>query len=351
MWFGHCVSTVNMPKIDTHPSVLADTSGIQADAVLNAHRPKVALNDFLEVICAMHFASLVAGPIEDRSGLMLIAPSGSLKSTLLMIIPTLYPDTCVCDSNWYYGKLLKMRGTFYNGGKRSIVIPELASVYAGDPRTGGRMEQMFQQLAGEGSITTQEADSRWERYEMRAQIFSAMTPEFARKKHPFWEEGFHRRFLWAHLAMENDEILMDYLTAWKRAEIDISQPIIEPAQKRIPVMLNYGEKIKIRKILESQKDFGPNHTRFVFLCRTLSVLRWHYKRIDSKKNPFDTLKRFSVCLSPHAALLVLPDEPIAHKFRQAEEKRELKASKNHKPKKKQKRPEPMIVPVAEGATV
>jgi hypothetical protein len=312
------------------------------------NKPRIMLDDFLEVICAMHFACLVDGPVEDRSGLMLIAPSGSLKSTLLMIIPSLYPDTCVCDSNWYYGKLLKMRGSFYNGGKRSIVVPELASVYAGDPRTGGRMEQMFQQLAGEGSITTQEADSRWERYEMRAQIFSAMTPDFARKKHPHWEEGFHRRFLWAHLAMENDDILMDYLTAWKRAEIDVSQPIIEPAQKRIPILLNYGEKMKIRNILESQKDFGPNHTRFVFLCRTLSVLRWHYQRISSKKNPFDTLKRFSACLSPYAALLVLPEEPIAKKYRAQEERRDVKALKKSKVKKKKTVTRP--VPIIEAAS-
>lgn len=284
----------------------------------------ITLEDFLEVICSFHFASLVPGPIADASGLMLVAPSGSLKSSLLMVIPSLYPDTCVCDSNWYYGKLLKMRGAFYNGGKRSIVIPELASIYAGDPRTGGRIEQMLQQMAGEGSISTQETDSRWERYEMRAQIFAAMTPDFARKKNRSWEEGFHRRFLWAHLAMANDEILMDYLTAWKRAEIEVSQPIIEPAQKIIPNLATYAEKMKVRRLLDAQKDFGPNHTRFVFMCRALSVLKWHYRRIGLKKNAYETLKRFSVCLSKHAALLVLPEEMSASRFRKQEENGRIK---------------------------
>lgn len=241
-----------------------------------------------------------------------------------MVLSSLYPDTCVCDSNWYYGKLLKMRGAFYNGGKRSIVIPELQSIYAGDPRTGTRMEQMLQQMAGEGSISTQETDSRWERYEMRAQIFAAMTPEFATKKNRGWEEGFHRRFLWVHLAMQNDEILMDYLTAWRRAEIEVSQPMIEPAQKYIPDLLDYREKMKVRRMLEAQKDFGPNHTRFVFLCRALSVLKWHYRRIGSKKKAFDTLKRFSVCLSKHAALLVIPEEKTAARYRRQEESDRLK---------------------------
>jgi hypothetical protein len=286
-------------------------------------KPTIEVNDFLEVYCALHFASLVPGPIQDASGMMLVAPSGGMKSSLLMILSTLYPESCICDSNWYYGKLIKMRSAFYNGGKRSIVIPELASLYAGDPRTGGRMEQMLQQLAGEGSITTQEADSRWERYEMRAQVFAAMTPEFARKKNRDWEEGFHRRFLWAHLAMQNDEVLLDYLTAWKRAEIEVSQPIIEPAQKTIPDLLNYGDKMKIRKMLEAQKDFGPNHTRFVFLCRALSVLKWHYRRIGSKKIAMETLKRFSVCLSDHAALLVIPEEPTAVKYRRNEERKQI----------------------------
>ncbi len=288
-------------------------------------RPIIHINDFLEVICAMHFASLVPSPIEDRSGLMLVAPSGGMKSSLLMMLSTLYSETCVTDSNWYYGKLIKMRSAFYNGGKRSIVIPELASIYAGDPRTGGRMEQMLQQLAGEGSITTQEADSRWERYEMRAQIFAAMTPDFARKKNKDWEEGFHRRFLWAHLAMYNDEVLMDYLTAWKRAEIEVSQPIIEPAQKVVPNLLDYSDKMKIRRMLQAQKDFGPNHSRFVFLCRTLSVLKWHYKRLGLPKVAMETLKRFSVCLSEHAALLVIPEEPMAVRYRKDQESKAVSA--------------------------
>jgi len=304
------------PHIDPKEASLTNHTDI--------HKPTITVSDFLEVICALHFASLVPGPIDDASGLMLIAPSGSLKSSLLMVLSSLYPDTCVCDSNWYYGKLLKMRGAFYNGGKRSIVIPELSSIFAGDPRTGGRMEQMLQQMAGEGSISTQETDSRWERYEMRAQVFAAMTPEFANKKNRGWEEGFHRRFLWAHLAMQNDEVLMDYLTAWRRAEIEVSQPMIEPAQKFIPDLLNYSEKMKVRRMLEAQKDFGPNHTRFVFLCRALSVLKWHYKRIASKKRALDTLRKFSVCLSRRAALLIIPEEKNAARFRRQEESDRIK---------------------------
>lgn len=293
-------------------------------------KPTIKINDFLEVLCAMHFAMLVPSPIQDASGLMLVAPSGSLKSSLLMALSTLYPETCVCDSNWYYGKLLKMRGAFYNGGKRSIIIPELSSIYAGDPRTGGRMEQMLQQMSGEGSVATQAQDSRWERYEMRAQVFAAMTPEFAQKKNQGWEEGFHRRFLWAHMAMENDEVLMDYLTAWKRAEIEVSQPMIEPAQKVIPNLLNYREKMEIRKILEPQKDFGPNHTRYVFTCRALSALKWHYRRINAHRNAMDTFKRFAVCLSNQAALLVVPEEKAATRYRQQVEKHEIKQAKKKK---------------------
>jgi hypothetical protein len=81
--------------------------------------------------------------------------------------------------------------------------------------------------------------------------------------------------------------------------------------------------MKIRQMLESQKDFGPNHTRFVFLCRALSVLKWHYRRIGSKKIALDTLRRFSVCLSDHAALLVIPEEPIAVRYRRNEEKKQI----------------------------
>jgi hypothetical protein len=288
-------------------------------------RPTVTIDVFLEVLCSLHFAMLVDSPINDASGLMLIAPSGSLKTSLLMTIPNLYPNSTVCDSNWYYGKLIKMKGVFYNRTVRSIVVPELSSLYAGDPRTGSRMEQIFQQMAGEGSMATNERDTRWERYEMRAQIFAAMTPDFAAKKHPFWEEGFHRRFLWAHLAMKNEEVLLDYLTDWRRAELEVSQPIVEPAQGKIPNLLTYSDKMEIRDLLESQKDFGPNHTRFVFLCRALSVLKWHYKRIGSKKSALETVRAFSVCLSKKAALLVIPLDRTAIEYRKKMEANEVQA--------------------------
>jgi hypothetical protein len=210
-----------------------------------------------------------------------------------------------------------MKAAFYNGTIRSIVVPELASVYAGDPRTGGRLEALFQQMAGEGSIATNERDSRWERYEMRASIFAAMTPEFARSKHPFWEQGFHRRFLWAHMAMENEEVLLDYLTAGKQADLEVPL-IIEPPERYIPQSLDYRERAFIRKLLLPQKDFGPNHTRFAFLCRAMSVLKWHYSRIKVKIPWQQTCEEFCVVLGSKAALLVVPEEPISVKYRKTE---------------------------------
>jgi hypothetical protein len=298
-------------------------------------KPRITIPTFLHVYSAMHFARLVPAPIQDASGMMLVAPSGSLKSQLLMHLQRMYPTTCICDSNWHYGKLLKMRAAFYNGTFRSIVVPELASIYAGDPRTGGRMEQALQQLAGEGCVATNEKDSRWERYEMRVSVYGAMTPEFATRKHQFWEEGFHRRFLWAHLAMENEEVLLDYLTAGKQADIDVPI-IVEPPEKFIPDVLSYKEKMFVRELLGSQKDFGPNHTRYMFLCRTASVMKWHHQRTGSKLSWMKVLKDFSVCLSSRAALLIVPEEPDAVAYRKVQEKIALKAQ--IEPIKKEKKP-------------
>jgi len=249
---------------------------------------------------------------------MLIAPSGSLKSQLLMHLQRAYPTTCICDSNWHYGKLLKMKASFYNGTIRSIIVPEMASIYAGDPRTGGRIEAMFLQMAGEASHSTNASDTRFERYEMRASIFGAMTPDFATKKHAFWEEGFHRRFLWAHMAMENEEVLMDYLTAGKQADLDIPL-MIEPQERYIPQLLDYKERMFIRRLLVPQKAFGPNHTRFAFLCRAASAMKWHYQKIGFKVPWQKTMADFSVCLGEQAALLVIPPEPISEQFRKREE--------------------------------
>lgn len=239
-----------------------------------------------------------------------------------MYLARAYPSSCVCDSNWHYGKLLKMKAQFKVSGIRSIIIPELSSLYAGDPRTGGRIEAMLMQLAGEGSLTTNEKNSQWERYEMRATVFGAMTVTFADRKHEFWQEGFHRRFFWAYLDLENDQILLDYLNAGKQAQIDVV-PIVAPAEDYIPDTLSYADKRFLRSLLEAQKDFGPNQTRYIYLCRTAAVLKWHYSRNHIRREWRSTLKEFSRCLGKKAATLVIPPEPMAVKFKYQQEQAQL----------------------------
>lgn len=285
------------------PAPVAATSNELAH---HADKPKVPISDFMDMLCAIHFSSYVPSPIQDAGGIAVVGPSGTLKSTVITSVSNLYPAKCICDSNWYFGKLVKMGGSFYNRSIRSIIVPELSSIYAGDPRTSGRIENMFQQMAGEGSFSTNEADSRFCRYEMRATIFFALTPEFCSKMNKKWEEGFHRRFLWAFIAMENDEILLDYLIKWKRAEIEISRPIMEPATGVIPDLLTEKEKRKVSDLLINQKVFGPNHTRFVTYTKAISVLRWHYKRMGIKRDAMETAEVFSGCLSQKAALLIIP---------------------------------------------
>jgi len=232
---------------------------------------------------------------------------------------------------------MKMQASFFNGTIRSIVIPELASIYAGDPRTGGRMEAMLQQLAGEGCHSTNADDSRWQRYEMRCTVFAAMTPAFATRKHQFWEEGFHRRFLWAHMAMENEEVLLDYLTANKQADMTV-QSIVEPPERFIPNGLQYRDRDFVRTLLDDQKAFGPNHTRLMFLCRTAAVLQWHYARMGNKKDWRDTLKKFSSCLSQDAALLIVPPEPLSMKYRKQQEMSLLQLARTRRKVKHKRKP-------------
>lgn len=297
------------PRPVRKPAKRRKTAPVAASVDSLAHqtdKPKVPISDFMDMLCALHFSSYVPSPIQDAGGIAVVGPSGSLKSTTITSISNLYPSKCICDSNWYFGKLVKMGGSFYNRSIRSIIVPELSSIYAGDPRTSGRIENMFQQMAGEGSYSTNESDSRFCRYEMRATIFFALTPEFASKMNKKWEEGFHRRFLWAFIAMESDEILLDYLISWRRAEIEISKPIMEPATGVIPDLLSDKEKRKVSDLLVNQKVFGPNHTRFVVFSKAISVLRWHYKRMGIKRDAMETAEIFSGCLSEKAALLIIP---------------------------------------------
>lgn len=262
----------------------------------------VRAETLMEAICALHLASYVSGPTREYGGLMIMGPPGQLKTTLLDVLDD-YPNT-ITSSNLNTTTVLKLQGQFHNGSMRSLVLPDVQSMYAGDPRTAARLEQMLMQLAGEGNRGASWQDARFQRFKSRCAIFGAMTQKLYEQMANRWEEsGFLRRFLWAGISLKDPDVLMNAIEQWQRAEIGVISIPILPANSSIPDSLSAEERRQIRMWLKHQPP--PHEIQFSLLCRATSALRWHYKAKGIKNNAMDTMREFAETLQKDSARVIV----------------------------------------------
>jgi hypothetical protein len=255
----------------------------------------------LEAICAFHLASYVPSPVKDKGGLMFVGPPGVLKTTFLDVLDENYHNS-LTSSNLNTTTLLKMQAQFYNGSMRSLVLPDVQAIYAGDPRTAARLEQALMQLAGEGNRGASWQDARYQKFKSRCAIFGAMTQKHFEQYTARWEDsGFLRRFLWAGVTLEDPEALMNAIEQWQRAEIGgIKIPDL-PANGTIPYLLANHEAKEIRSWLKHQPS--PHEIQFSLMCRATSALRWHYQQRRLKHDALDVMRQFAETLQHDAALV------------------------------------------------
>ena len=267
----------------------------------------VNVEDMVEAICALHISSYVTSPYRDRGGLMLIGPAGVLKTTLLDVLDNNYSNA-LAVSNSYMSTMQKLLPAFYNGQVRSLCFPDLQSIYAGDPRTSGRIEQMMMQLSGEATRTIGgNEDSRYAKFKGYCTMFAAMTPSFYTSHINKWEEsGYSRRFLWSTYTFEDPDILMRAIAQWTKADLGIDRVPQCPIGGSIQDVLKQPQREEIMTWLRHQPQ--PHEIQFQIMCKATSALAWHYKRHGVNKVAMDTMRKFSETLQHDAALLRLPDQ-------------------------------------------
>ncbi len=249
---------------------------------------KVSVNSLVEGICAIHLASYVSAPYKDRGGLMLVGPPGVLKTTLLDVLDENYHNA-LSVSNAFMQTMGKLQSAFYNGQVRSLCFPDLQSVYAGDPRTSGRIEQMMMQLSGEATRTVSGGqDSRYSKFKGYCTIFACMTETFHQARADRWDGiGFLRRFLWSTYTLADPEVLIRAIMEWTRADLGSYRIPEIPTNVFIKESLTAEERKEIFHIL--------------FLSRQLLLKQ--YKQNDfTEENP-DKGQR---------CCFVFPGNPIIH---------------------------------------
>jgi hypothetical protein len=285
---------------------------------------RVSVNTLVEGICAIHMASYVSAPYKDRGGLMLVGPPGVLKTTLLDVLDDNYHNA-LSISNSFMGTMKNLQSAFYNGQVRSLCFPDLQSIYAGDPRTAGRIEQMMMQLSGEATRTIGgDSDARYAKFKGYCTIFACMTDTFFASRAAKWEgSGFLRRFLWSSYTLADPEILIRAITQWTRADLGAYRIPEIPTNIYIKENLTHTERREVLSWLRHQPV--PHEIQYQVMCKAICALRWHYERIGYKRDAMQTMHEFSETLQRDAALLVIPEQKYDReeaKFENQNHKRE-----------------------------
>lgn len=264
----------------------------------------VPINVLFEMVCAAHLGSLVQGDFKEHGGMMLVGPPGMMKSTVLEILESNYPDVlALSDINAQALNKLKSRIT--DRSIRTLVLPEYAKIYERNVDTANNVEGTLRAMVSEGFKSASFDNPLIARQLARATLLAAMTPEFREKHSQRWQDsGFARRFIWPLLSLQQPEILDDAVERWELLDFRVSgvPPIPSPAV--IPNLTTPAERKAIRMMVRYQPH---THTsQFQFMIRCLAVLKWWYRA--RRRDPgaaFHTVSVFARSLGKQGAELVI----------------------------------------------
>lgn len=281
-------------------------SGRTGSACLTNLYQRVGVNphQLVEIICATHLSPYVEGSLEQRGGLMLIAPPGALKSTLAETTHQ-YPDALLLtDVN--VPMLVDLRDSLAGGNVNTLVFSEFAKLYERNPQTATNIEGTLRALASEGFAGASFQDHRVNRRKAYATIIGAMPPSVVEKQFRRWEEsGFNRRFLWCVYGVRGTHILDEAAGELKRLDFGVRDlPRVPPLGLSIPFMLDDSEKVRVRSYVSQQP--GGSHTQQIqLLTRIWSVLKWWHRERGTPDECEATMQAFAKSLSRDGTDLVL----------------------------------------------
>lgn len=263
----------------------------------------------MEIICAVHLSHYVEGALEQRGGLMLIAPPGALKSTLAETVH-MYPDALLLtDVN--VSMLADLRDSLTGGNINTLVFNEFAKIYERNPQTATNVEGTLRALSSEGFSGASFQDHRVNRRKAFATIIGAMPPSVVEKQFKRWEDsGFNRRFLWAVYGVKGSHILDEAASELKRLDFGVRDVLrVPPLGQTIPFCLTLAERSRVKAYVSQQP--GGSHTQQIqLLARIWSVLKWWHTERGAPGECEATISAFVKSLSREGTDLILTTPSI-----------------------------------------
>lgn len=235
--------------------------------------------NIIEVLSAHHQSKYVGGDFEQRGGIMLVAPPGTLKSTLIKLALEEYPDALTL-SDLNINTLNQLKSSLLDQRYVTLGFGEFEKLYARNPATAANIEHHVKALIEEGFLRASFEDQRAPVSPARCAVIGGITPSLFARKYTAWDDnGFTRRFLFSRYTLQRPDAIIEAISRWKA--IDFGKVMTQtPVPKKIPYSITRDEDKFIFRCISRQ----PHHeTPFVICKKLFCVLKWRYNAKQAHK--------------------------------------------------------------------
>jgi hypothetical protein len=251
----------------------------------------------MEVISAAHVSRYVGSPFEQRGGIMLVAPPGHIKSTIIKDALLMYPDSLVL-SDLNVQQLGNLKNALVSGRYSSLGFGEFEKLYQRNPGTAANLEGHLRALVEEGFDKMSFDSQQMIGCTARVLLIGGMTPVcYANRWQSWLDSGFARRFIWCHYKLADEDLIVDAIRKWKRLSFGKIGAAL-PANKDIPYVVKKLDARILEKMLDSQPS---KETPYTLLKKVFCVLIWRYGR----KKAFAILHDFAESMDRNGATLYI----------------------------------------------
>lgn len=255
----------------------------------------------LQVLAAAHFAYKVRpDPYNRRGGIMLVAPAGHGKTTLLSRMSRELPKM-LDISDLTTRQVSALRSRILEGKYTTLILDELEKLYQRKDATAMNVEGALQAIIEQGF-----SDFPGERPEImgmpaQALVIANCTEEFFGRQLRRWSTAFVRRWLICQFRLRDVDIFANAIEHWRTQEMKNGMLFVVPVED-IPYSLTIEESRRLRRWLSMNNQ--DEKTPYQLLQRIACVLRWRDTKLGRKRDTtFTILEDFSECLRKHGAVM------------------------------------------------
>lgn len=226
---------------------------------------------------------------------MLVAPPGSLKSTIIRLSLEDYPDALLlADLN--INTLTQLKNSLIDGRYSTLGFGEFEKLYKRNPATAANIEAHIHLLVEEGFAHASFEDQRMPSFSAKCAVIGGITPaSYARRFNGWLESGFARRFMFCSFALANPDAIMDAIEKWKYISLGRVM-LTSPGNKKIQYNITADDHKILRKAIAAQ----PTHEGPFIACKkVLCVLKWRH----GPKKALEIFEEFSESLQAKGASL------------------------------------------------